>query len=206
MDGPDYKNYSLDELVDAISNISREKYPERVKIIEEEISKRRSGKSDITNSSSTTDKPKINISSSNHSSKHSFFGVDYDIQDGFYRSSLIVILLIFIILNITIFGVSMSALPVIAFSLQIFLLCFIVFRIRYNVILLQIWSWLLIIGGFAGLTASCATWVNRSLGGDLDAHTLTQSYMFDSIYRFIIGILYFSYLKKNVFKRKIADN
>lgn len=41
MNEPDYKNYSLSELTDALNNIDKNRFPERVNIIENEISLRR---------------------------------------------------------------------------------------------------------------------------------------------------------------------
>ncbi len=54
---PDYKTYSLDDLYDVLNNIDKERYPQRVELIEKEIEYR---KSNVSNST-VKDKPKEEI-------------------------------------------------------------------------------------------------------------------------------------------------
>jgi hypothetical protein len=47
MHEPNYAKYSLDDLRDALNHIDKERFPERVKVIEAEISKRASSREDL---------------------------------------------------------------------------------------------------------------------------------------------------------------
>ncbi len=79
MEIPDYKNYSIEDLHDVLFHIDKSRYPDRLKLIEEEIKKRNVGNDSINKQTDTnsTKKP-ININRNNSNIREDLTLVTYD--------------------------------------------------------------------------------------------------------------------------------
>lgn len=198
MASPDYTKYSLEALLDAYNNIDKEAFPERVGIIEKEIEKRGKVQPQTPDEtkSSWESKP---THSGEKSTKPKIPDAQLKLKDGFYRNSLITIMVLFILINGINFIATQGILLLVALIIQIPFLILVLLRIKRHVTFIKIWTFLLIFGGGAGLVASCSTFVNKNLGGNSETlHTLSSTYLLDSMFRFILGIIYLKFLNSNV--------
>ncbi len=201
MTSPDYTKYSFEELLDAYNNVNKEAFPERVEIIKKEIEKR--GKvlpqTPDKNKSFCELKPIHNNNMGKKSTKPKIPDTKLKLKDGFYRNTLITIMGLFVLINSVNFMETKKVLLLVAIVIQIILLVIILLRIKRHVIFIRIWIYLLVIGGGAGLVASCSTFVNISLGGNSETlHTLSSTYLLYATFRLVLGIIYLKFLNSNV--------
>ena len=202
MDGPDYTKYSLAELLDAYTHIDRDQLPLRAKTIESEIEKRRREAEDPEASPDIGPEAEEEKETATFQPAQKNSQTRFVLRKGLYRTSLILNLSLYSLINSWSLLKAPSVLPTIGLAVQLLLLIAILARLQWQVALIRIWCWLVVIGGMAGLVATCATLVWRELGGSpTTLSTLNLRYILESVLRVLLGGFYLKFLAANLVER-----
>lgn len=202
MEGPDYTKYSLAELQDAFAHIDRDQFPLRAKTIETEIEKRKQEAEAHETAAGTTQIAAQEKETAGFPRAKKSSNTRFTLRRGLYRTSLI--------LNLTLYGLinswSLLAAPAvlsgIGLAVQLLLLIAILARLRWQVVLIRIWCWSVVIGGMAGVVATGSTLVWRELGGSpTTLGTLNLRYILESVLRVLLGGFYLRFLSSNLVER-----
>ncbi len=130
----------------------------------------------------------------------------YELKDGFYKLSLLGVLILLIFINLYSLLNTFSIVTFIPLSIQSSILILISLKHDYQEVPIKIWSILLFIGGLAGIVATLALLASISLGGqDLDSEKLTWPYILDSVARLSAGIYFYTGYKKNIAEIKVNE-